>query len=602
MINSRKIEGRAIRVVEDTIEQCPRLSCYLNQNDKTPTWDGAIYLYKDESERSDALKGRISVQVKGKTVSGTIKPPFEYSIRTSDLRNFLYDGGCLFFVVVFSTDGNYKIYYKALHVVTIQNLLGSIQSNQKSCSVKFKSLPDDTNLIISIFENFFADSIKQRSFANQKLLHLEEAQNLPTFINYTISTISCGEKPTNIPDTLKSIEGHDIFLYANLCGSPIPVPLSDEIDHLAINSTINLPICIDGIEYYNTGLLTQDASSVTVSFGDGFIIYLSDSEIKLTCKSPKFLDDRIKALRFITQLMKINRFSIGEHSYDVPNFKIDLDAVEIERQVDLLVRLQSMLRIMHVSEPCNVDLITEAHWTSFFIVEKAIIKKEVITNLCIGGNRASRCLCNIAIGNIGLLCLVDDVESDPNAFSITDAFNDDRYIMGLERTDNTFEIATLYAVLDENQFCEYSNIDYTKITKEFQQAFISNPNAPTLANDTLNIMLIAYDKKPNPLFLQAINELCEWLITIPIQNVSDVSKQIDQVQIAIRMGDNWQKYSDILYPIIDNKVEADDIHRLSAYTLINDYFNAKRLFETLSDNEQSVFKSLPIYHFYENLQ
>ena len=44
-MNTNKIERAAVRVVEDYIDKCPKLEPYITSNDKTPIWDGYIYIY-----------------------------------------------------------------------------------------------------------------------------------------------------------------------------------------------------------------------------------------------------------------------------------------------------------------------------------------------------------------------------------------------------------------------------------------------------------------------------------------------------------------------------------------------------------------------------
>ena len=48
-MNNNKIERAAVRVVEEYIDKCPKLEPHITSNDKTPIWDGDIYIYKNES-------------------------------------------------------------------------------------------------------------------------------------------------------------------------------------------------------------------------------------------------------------------------------------------------------------------------------------------------------------------------------------------------------------------------------------------------------------------------------------------------------------------------------------------------------------------------
>jgi hypothetical protein len=48
-MNNNKIERAAIRSVEEYIDKCPRLEPFISSNDKTPIWDGDIFIYDNIS-------------------------------------------------------------------------------------------------------------------------------------------------------------------------------------------------------------------------------------------------------------------------------------------------------------------------------------------------------------------------------------------------------------------------------------------------------------------------------------------------------------------------------------------------------------------------
>lgn len=137
--NTTKTENKAVRVVESRIESCPRLFSYIQTNDRTPSWDGEVHLHKDDTDSKDTLQGRVPVQVKGRNVAKVSQTPFAYNIKVSDLRNYLRDYGCIYFVVAMNAQGQTKIYYKSLTVVAIKNILKNLSDGQKTCSMNLNS-------------------------------------------------------------------------------------------------------------------------------------------------------------------------------------------------------------------------------------------------------------------------------------------------------------------------------------------------------------------------------------------------------------------------------------------------------------------------------
>ena len=65
MRDQTTIEQLAVSAVTTAITKCPHLSCEISSNDKTPSWDGYIYVHKNERKDKQGLN-RVAVQVKGK--------------------------------------------------------------------------------------------------------------------------------------------------------------------------------------------------------------------------------------------------------------------------------------------------------------------------------------------------------------------------------------------------------------------------------------------------------------------------------------------------------------------------------------------------------
>ena len=62
------IEKKAINRFEGYLENSEILSAQIDRNDKTPCWDGHLYVFQVGYRDKDHLVGRISVQIKGKEV------------------------------------------------------------------------------------------------------------------------------------------------------------------------------------------------------------------------------------------------------------------------------------------------------------------------------------------------------------------------------------------------------------------------------------------------------------------------------------------------------------------------------------------------------
>ena len=136
-IDTGKIERTAGYSLGLFINRCPQIVPYILMNDKTPIWDGELYIYESERSLVDNFSSRVPLQVKGTT---NTKDNF-YRIERKYLEGYKNDGGCLFFLD--QVDENYnssKILYAMLSLEDTKTLL--LQST-KTIKIDLKVVPED---------------------------------------------------------------------------------------------------------------------------------------------------------------------------------------------------------------------------------------------------------------------------------------------------------------------------------------------------------------------------------------------------------------------------------------------------------------------------
>lgn len=130
-MDKSKIEREAVFSVSSYINRCPGLVPYINYNDKTPMWDGNIFIYNDDNINNNNFYGIVDVQIKGTNKPSTNKGKPKFNINKSILNAYLKECGVLFFYVIVD-DNDYnanKIYYKFLDTKTLGNLIKMDQDN-----------------------------------------------------------------------------------------------------------------------------------------------------------------------------------------------------------------------------------------------------------------------------------------------------------------------------------------------------------------------------------------------------------------------------------------------------------------------------------------
>lgn len=111
--NTSIIEMYSINKLTDAVLRTGVIEPDIHENDKTPSWDGEMRLYHSSEFNKSNLAGRIPVQVKGTWVERFQKNKATFQAEVSDLRNYLNDGGVIFFLIQSKNYDDYKIYYRS---------------------------------------------------------------------------------------------------------------------------------------------------------------------------------------------------------------------------------------------------------------------------------------------------------------------------------------------------------------------------------------------------------------------------------------------------------------------------------------------------------
>lgn len=82
------IEHISINNLENTILKCNKLQTFISGNDKTPSWDGEVFIYGSSKKIKSNLIGKANVQVKGKWRKDITKivKEISYQISVDDLK------------------------------------------------------------------------------------------------------------------------------------------------------------------------------------------------------------------------------------------------------------------------------------------------------------------------------------------------------------------------------------------------------------------------------------------------------------------------------------------------------------------------------------
>ncbi len=285
-MNTSNIEYYAVTQVISLLMRSSILRPEIPINDKTPTWDGDIFLYERGKDKfkKEGIKGKIPVQVKGKLSKSFSQNTYKYPVSVIDLRNYSNDGGVLYFVCLMDAEfENFKIYYLDLLPLKVQSILSGLKPDQKKITLKFKQLPSDIKRIEEVAEKILWHRKNQMNCS--KLIGIDETKThyIP-FFN---------------PDT--SQVGEDIYVYTKSDEGvyiPISCPTLSEIKR-----TLNKSISVDGEVFFNEYDIVENEKGNFLKVKNDLLV-LNFTENKFKFNIVGTLTERLKIVKCIMKMVE----------------------------------------------------------------------------------------------------------------------------------------------------------------------------------------------------------------------------------------------------------------------------------------------------------
>ena len=137
--DSKATEDKAVTEVLRFFENSKIVAAHIGYGEKTPFFDGYLFLYAGGKRDNDHYTGRVAVQVKGKNLGEFKDGVFSYPIEMHDLKAYLHEGIAYF--VVQEVKRKKRLYYKLLTPVDLRTIIKE-KEGQDSVSVSLKRATD----------------------------------------------------------------------------------------------------------------------------------------------------------------------------------------------------------------------------------------------------------------------------------------------------------------------------------------------------------------------------------------------------------------------------------------------------------------------------
>lgn len=504
-MNPNQIELLAVNAVEDFFAKIKRINPMIPLADKEPSWDGFLYLYSDDSMKKDSLIGRIPIQVKGK--QGEFVESLSYPVKTSDLRNYMREGGCIYFVVLINDKQERKIFHRMLTPVELQNILKG-HEQQKSINVKMKPLDGSDDDVYHSLVDFYRD-MKKQTGSPIKTLSLKDLVdgNYDTF-RFSLSGFDASKESLESFITRKAI-----CLYVKpMDANASDIPIKEGRCFLKLIQNVKQAVSVNGIVFYNSFEKTNEKNKIILGIGHCLkVAFDSQNPIEMSVNiklEATELKAMVQDIRFVLAAIENKSFKIGDYQVDIPsnNESKKLCAL-LKGESARLQRVEILLERLHVIKNLDLSTMQNVDWETLKILTTGILdEKELTLNV-----KESR-LYNIKVGNLMFLLLVCQQKS--GKFRIFDYFTPPSALKLI--SPEGYE-ASKYAVLEVDGYVRYDNIDFSNILPSISALKAKHDCFLDYAKYEVFNMLKACgklddDKEKRTILLNMSSDIIDWMI------------------------------------------------------------------------------------------
>lgn len=589
-MDAKTIETLAVNAVRDTIVICDYLDQYISDNDKEPSWDGHIYVFKAPSKKKDVLMGRIPVQVKGSTQLDPTADRIKYSVEISDLKNYLGDGGVIYFVVAMSQDGSQRtVFYVSLAPVNLKLILEK-HSEQKTVSLEFCRFPTDNAEKASLCMNFRDDLTKQASFKGAALLTPEELKDNGDVEGLEMTRIHIGPKES-LGDALLR---QPPYLYVRMKGCPIPQPLLFLPENAFLQGTVLSLITVNGTLFYDRCEHFKSLQNKGMRIGKSVsLTYLPGSDAgTLSINLTPMLNDRIRDLRFIIAMMKNKGFEYNKKflPYEAKG-ELSQNVEEAEEILSFYEKVNCLLKMLRVTQDLDVSKLSEEDIETLQLLIHAIVYKKSIAI-----KMPSSPKLHVKVGYLKFLFWVQKDPENSDRVYLYDYFTLDVSSEWTDKNARTIQLSH-YAFLSLEEITSSANLCLDNVIPAFEK-YTDNSEAYLYYNNILLLLLMAIDcgGERVQIYQTYAIQLAEWLLNTPenviLKRMSYVNK-LQTIKRTRRLDENETKQ---LWEMIDT-YPNDACFQVCAYLLLDLEPMAERILALFSEDDQKSIRESPIYHF-----
>jgi hypothetical protein len=593
--DTRKIEQKSIIYLKDYLTDSNYIEPYIDENDKTPCWDGYIFLYNSTNKKAENLNNKIDVQVKGE-INETTDSQITYSIKKYNLRNYYISGGIAYYVVRMTSDLKKKsIYYAHLTKIQLRRYINYCEENGfESTSIYLEKVPDDVSEYTELLFNFSKDVSKDIPIRN---LSLEDILKSEEFDGLSIKYVGVKYKD----DPYDYIFNHPTTVYAHSKETGIDIPIQEDVHFTSIVITDSGSVKIKGIQYYSSIKRERQKDKVILYIGRSIEFTFTKNAEKMNLNFhydiKGTLSERINDSRFLLDFIDNRGFYLDDKELKLPFTDEQINSINIEaikNDLNFYEKIKELLDKFGVKKELDYSLLTEQDKRTFCLLIDTVLFGAKLKRT----QSDPFILQTLNIANISFMFGIFRISEDE--CKIVDFFHE-KFLCTFKPEASPEEVpfynGSQFFVLEEKDFESVDNINYEIIASDILKLNLSDEVVEYI-NMYVLIMLLAFDKQEvkDKALIDCICKINDFLIkennsckTIFLLNKYQALARVSVLSKSVRNE------------LLEIASETDKIqNKIGAYLILGDREQAQFYYEKLTEPEKEEFNQYPINYFWEN--
>ena len=516
-ITMSNIEKKGVGWLESKVAESKILEPYLKENDRTPSWDGSIFVY-DRSIKKGNLKDTLPVQIKSTEVDALHSEKISYTLNILDITNYYKIRGTILFVIEICGKER-KGFIKSLLPSELKNILAELEkNNHNSKAFSLDELDTSTSTQLEHICEYF--------LIHRKLQY--------STIEYSLAITDASEIEIPIIFDGTPLEKHLFSKEHLLYGKPANETVLRYIQNAKITSitqSLNRNIAINSKTYFSQYNETRVPQGVSFEFGEKIRIDLHDvGTANLSYKLTGTVSEQIMGLSFLLDMVKTGTVHIGDGKLEINNMENKESFIDkMQESLNYLKDVESLFNSFRI-DPDRLNILS--------LEERDIAILRILLDVIVHNKRMEATpfqpgFNGVKVGNITLGVFVYK-KAKETGYAIFDLFEQPnnlkfRASIGAE---NDFEIS-MYVILKQEFLTLVDNLDLTVVLRDIKKVVFSKGYGEATTLFALELIK-SYDISNRGEFLDAASSIFEWLQQMEDGNLI---YKINELQIIRRQRD-----------------------------------------------------------------